>query len=62
MNNKTTISEFDQCHFKGHPPQGTLVIRISSFAMVEIIGFDPREARQGDLAIRIALSWFSSEQ
>jgi hypothetical protein len=45
MNNKTTISEFDQCHFKGHPPQGTLVIRISSFAMVEIIGFDPREAR-----------------
>jgi hypothetical protein len=45
MNNKTTISKFDQCCFEGHPPPSTLVICIFGFAMVEIIRFDLREVR-----------------
>jgi len=34
------------------------VVLISNFVVVEIIGFDPREARQGDLAIGVALFGF----
>jgi hypothetical protein len=34
------------------------MIHISSFVVMEIVGFDPREARQGDIAIRVALSGF----
>jgi len=56
MNNKITTSKSDQHHFEGHPPLGTLVIIISSFAMIEIMGFDPREVKQGDIAIGVALS------
>jgi hypothetical protein len=58
MNNITTILEFDQHHFEGHPPLGALVIHIFGFATTEIVGFDPREARQGDLVIRVALLAF----
>jgi hypothetical protein len=56
MSNKITTFEFDQHHFEGHPPPGTLMLSISSFAIIEIMGFDPREARQGDIIIRITLS------
>jgi hypothetical protein len=45
MNSRTTILKFDQCQFEGHPPLGTLVIRISGFIAIEIVGFDPREVR-----------------
>jgi hypothetical protein len=58
MNSLTIILEFDQHNFGGHPPPGTLVILIYNFVVVEIIGFDPREARQGDLAIGVALFRF----
>jgi hypothetical protein len=34
------------------------VIHIFGFATVEIIGFDLKEARQGDLAITVALLGF----
>jgi hypothetical protein len=34
------------------------VILISNLAVVEIIRFDPKEARQGDLAIGVALFGF----
>jgi hypothetical protein len=42
MNNITTILEFDQHHFEGHPPLGTLVIHISGFATTKIVGFEPK--------------------
>jgi amino acid permease len=58
MNDKTTISKFDQHNFKGHPPLVTLVICIFGFATTEMIGFDPKEARQGNLAIDVALLGF----
>jgi hypothetical protein len=58
MNNRTTISKFDQHNFEGHPPPCTLVICIFGFATTKIIGFDPREARQGDLVIDVALLGF----
>jgi hypothetical protein len=58
MNNQITISEFDQHNFEGHPPLGTLVIHTSCFVVVEIIRFDPKEARQGDLVIGVALYGF----
>jgi hypothetical protein len=58
MNNKTTVSKFDQHHFEGHPPPSTLVIHIFGFAIIEIVRFDPKEARQGDLAIGVTLSRF----
>jgi hypothetical protein len=53
-----TTSEFDQRHFEGHPPLGTLMISIFSFTIIEIMEFDLKEARQGDIAIGIALSKF----
>jgi hypothetical protein len=56
MNNKITISEFHHYHFEGHPHPSTLVIHISSFDVIEIMGFDPSEARQGDITIEVALS------
>lgn len=34
------------------------MIRISGFVITKIIGFDPREARQGDLAISVTLLGF----
>ncbi len=58
MNNRTTISNFDQHNFEGHPPPSTLVICIFCFATIEITRFDPREARQGNLAIDVALLGF----
>jgi hypothetical protein len=45
VNSWTIISEFDQHNFGGYPPLGTLVILVSNFVAIEIIGFDPREAR-----------------
>jgi hypothetical protein len=58
MNNWTIISEFDQHNFGGQPPPCTLVIFIFNFVAIEIIGFDSREARQGDFAIGVALFGF----
>jgi hypothetical protein len=43
---------------KGHPLPITLVIHIFGFAIAKIIGFDPREVKQGDLAIGVTLSGF----
>jgi len=57
MNNKITTFEFDQHHFEGHPPP-TLMLSIFGFAIIEIMGLDPREARQGDIIIRVTLSEF----
>jgi hypothetical protein len=34
------------------------VIHIFGFAITEIVGFDPKEARQGDLVIGVVLSRF----
>jgi hypothetical protein len=34
------------------------VIHISSFAIIKIIGFDPKEVRQGNLAIIVTLLRF----
>jgi len=58
MSNIIITSEFDQHHFEGHPPLNTLVINISSFVIIEIMRFDPREARQRDIAIGVALLKF----
>jgi hypothetical protein len=58
MNNKIIISEFDWCHFEGHPPLSTLMIHIFGFAVVEIVRFNLREARQGDIAVKVALLRF----
>ncbi len=58
MNSRITILEFDQCPFEEHPPLGTVVIHISGFIVVEIVGFDLREVRQRDIAICVALSGF----
>ncbi len=43
---------------EGTPPLGSLILHIVGFAIVQIVGFDPKEARPGDLAIGIALSRF----
>jgi hypothetical protein len=34
------------------------VIRISIFVIIEVVGFDHGEAKQGDIAIEMALSRF----
>ncbi len=58
MNNKNTIFEFDRCHFEGHPPPSTLMIHIFGFAVIEIVRFNLREARQGDIVVKVALLRF----
>jgi hypothetical protein len=58
MNNIITIFEFDYRHFEGHPPPSTSVIHISDFVVIEISWFGPREAREGDIAIKVALLRF----
>jgi hypothetical protein len=45
-------------HFEGHPPPSTLAICNFGFIVIKIMGFDPREARQGDIAIGVALLRF----
>lgn len=52
------IMEFDQRQFGKHPPLGSLILHILGFATIQIVGFDPKETRHGDLAIGIALFWF----
>jgi hypothetical protein len=58
MSNKTTIFEFDQHQFEGHLPPCNLVIHIFGFGPIEIVRFDPREARQGDITICMGLYGF----
>ncbi len=58
MNTKITITDIDQRQFEKHPPPSTVVIHISSFAIIKIIGFDPKEVRQGNLAIIVTLLRF----
>jgi hypothetical protein len=55
MSSKTMIMEFDQRQFGKHPPLGSLILHILGFATIQIVGFDPKETRHGDLAIGIAL-------
>jgi hypothetical protein len=50
MNNRMTISKFDQPNFEGHTPS-TLVIHISCFARVETIEFD----KQGKEILQLVL-------
>jgi hypothetical protein len=40
-------------HFLGEPNVGSIIVRITRFAYVIIIGFDPHVAKVRDLAIRV---------
>jgi hypothetical protein len=58
MSNKSAIEAFDQCQFERHPPPSTLIMRILGFAIVNIIGFDLKQAILGDIVVGVALSRF----
>lgn len=54
MNDKFIVLEFDQRNFGRQLILGTLILHVNGFATLQIIGFEPREARPDDLAIGIA--------
>jgi hypothetical protein len=51
MSSNIIVVEFDQQQFEGYPLPGSLILRVVGFANLQIMGFDPREARPGNLAI-----------
>jgi hypothetical protein len=58
MNSRHIVLEFAQRNFEGHPPPSTLVLRITGFAIVQTMGFDPRDAKPGDIDVGKTLSGF----
>jgi hypothetical protein len=58
MSGKFIILEFDQRNFGRQPISSTLILHVTGFATLQIVGFEPREATPDDLAIGIALSRF----
>jgi hypothetical protein len=58
MSNKSAIEAFDQHQFERHPPPSTLIMCILGFAIINIIGFDPKQAIPCDIATDVALFGF----
>jgi hypothetical protein len=58
MNSRHIVLEFAQRNFEGHPPPSTLVLCIIGFAIVQTMGFDPKDARLRDIDVGITLSRF----
>jgi hypothetical protein len=58
MNGRVIIVEFDQHQFGKYPPIGTLVLRIVSFATIQIVGFDSRDMKLGNIVVGVALSGY----
>jgi hypothetical protein len=53
------VLKIDQRGFERYPPPSILVLCISGFAIVQIVGFDFREAKLGDIVVGVALFRFS---
>jgi hypothetical protein len=51
--NQSGILSFDEIAFPKEPSVGTMVIRITRFTFIIIIGFDPNITKVGKLAIGI---------
>jgi hypothetical protein len=58
MSNKSAIEAFDQHQFERHPPPSTLIMCILGFVIINIIGFDPKQAIPCDIATDVALFGF----
>ncbi len=52
------IETFYQRQFERHPPPNTLILHILDFAIVNIIGFDPKQTILGDIAVGVTLFGF----
>jgi hypothetical protein len=58
MSGRVYLWRFDQHQFGKYPPPRTLVLHIVSFATIQIVGFDPRDMKLGNIAIGVALSGY----
>jgi hypothetical protein len=58
MSGKFIVLEFDQRNFGRQPISGTLILHVTRFATLQIVGFEPREAKLNDLTIGIAFLGF----
>ncbi len=58
MSSRHVVSKFDQINFEEHPPPSTLVPRITSFATIQIVKFDPKNVKSWDIVVGITLSTF----
>jgi hypothetical protein len=58
MSNKNAIEAFDQHQFERHPPPSTLILRILGFAIINIIGFDPKQAIPSDIVVGVTMFGF----
>jgi hypothetical protein len=47
---------------KDTPPLGTLVFCIINFVIVQIVGFDPKDAKPRDIVVGVTLSGFYIRQ
>jgi hypothetical protein len=59
MSGRVVIAKFDQHQFGNYPPPRTLVLHIVSFATIQIVGFDPRDTKPGDITVGVALLGYS---
>ncbi len=51
--NRNGILSFDEITFPREPSVGIVVIQITKFTLVLIIGFDPSIAKVGDLVVGV---------
>jgi hypothetical protein len=51
-------SPFEKHHFDHEPRPRTLILSITSFSIVGIMGFDPKKLRFGDIVVNIVHSKF----
>jgi hypothetical protein len=51
-------SPFDKHHFDHEPRPRTLILSITSFSIMGIMGFDPKEVKFGDIVVNIVHSKF----
>jgi hypothetical protein len=57
--NQSGILSFDEIAFPREPSVGTMVIRITGFTFIIIIGFDRKITKVGNLAIGVVHQDFS---
>jgi hypothetical protein len=52
------VNRFDYLTTQGGPQKGAVVLRLLGFGVVTLVGIDPKEARVGDIAVKVAHNGF----
>jgi hypothetical protein len=63
MNRKISfgVSDFDEMEFSWELQASSLILKVTRFASLKILGFDPSKAKVGDIAITIIYADFFSK-